>query len=103
MNTLKCFDFFSVQGRLYRRDLINVWKIMHNLSPIPLGNFFTQALHVGTRGHSIKLASNHIRLEMRRSFFSQRVNRKWNSLNDATLMYVTLECFKRRLVLDLGD
>ena len=32
LNRLKCLDLFSVQGRLLRRDLITVWKIMHDYS-----------------------------------------------------------------------
>ena len=92
-NRLKHLELLFVQGRLLRRDIITVWKIMHNQSPLPPGKFFTLAHHVGTRGHSLKLASNHIRLEVRRRFFSQRVIRKWNSLRDATVKCVTLEGF----------
>ena len=100
---LRYLDLFSVQGRLLRKDLITVWKIMHNLSPIPQGELFSLAPAVGTRGYSLKLASNHIRLEVRKRFFSQRVIRKWNSLSEATVGCKTLEGFKRSLAVDLGE
>ena len=76
---------------------------MHNLSPIPQGELFSLAPAVGTRGYSLKLASNHIRLEVRKRFFSQRVIRKWNSLREATVGCETLEGFKRRLAGDLVE
>ena len=40
----------------------------HNLSPIPPFKLFTLAPHVGTRGHSLKVANNHIQLEVRKDF-----------------------------------
>ena len=68
---LRSLDLFSVPGRLLRKDLITIWKIMHNLSPIPPGKLFSQAPAVGIRGHSLKLSSNHIRLEVRKKILRE--------------------------------
>ena len=94
---------FSCTGQTSQEGLNLSYKITHNLSPIPPGKLFSLAPAVGTREHSLKLASNHIRLQVRKTFFSQRVIRKWNSLSEATVRCETLERLKRCLVVDLVE
>ena len=66
---LKRHELFTVQGKLLVRYSITVWKIMHNVSHIPPGEFLASAPDVGTRRHLVLLAGNHIRLEVRIRFF----------------------------------
>ena len=42
---------------------------------MPPVKLFFLAPNVGTKGHSLNLVSNHIRPEVRKLFFAQKVNR----------------------------
>ena len=50
-----------------------------------------------TRGNSKKLAKRHTRLEVRSSFFSERVISTWNGLPDSVVTAPSLNSFKSRL------
>ena len=77
--------------------MIQVFKIMSGLDRIEPGLFFHQPVHAGTRGHSQKIHKKRFRLDVRGSFFSQRIVGDWNSLPENVIMSDTLNCFKSRL------
>jgi len=68
-----------------RSDLIEVFKMAKNLSPIPLNKFFELNTDNRTRGHSFKLVEHRCNCEVRRHFFSERVVNRWNMLDQATI------------------
>jgi len=85
---------------VYRRargDMIEVYKILHNLvdstdqSPLHLAD------QGATRGHSFKLQKRYCRTALRAHAFSQRVVDKWNSLPEAVVSSPTLNAFKNSL------
>ena len=49
------------------------------------------------RGHSKKLAKNQVRLNLRGSFFAERVVSTWNSLPDSVVTAPSTNAFKNRL------
>ena len=48
---LRKLNLYSVQGRLLRADIIQLWKIFHWYSTIKPDDLFTQPLRGDTRGH----------------------------------------------------
>jgi len=61
-------------------DLIEIFKMAKNLSPIPLTTFFELNTDNRTRGHSFKMVKRRCNYEVRRHFFSERVVNRWNML-----------------------
>ena len=100
---LQCLNLFSVQGRLLRYDLIQVWKIISGNSCIPIQTMFEINTYTATRGHPYKLRVKRCRTEIRQKFFSQRTVEVWNSLKSDTVTASTLDSFKRLLQADLGQ
>ena len=56
-----------------------------------------------TRGHNLKLVKEHCRKDMRKKFFSLRVNSLWNKLPSNVVSADTLNSFKSRLDALFGD
>ena len=100
---LSALDLFSVRGRLLRADLIECWKIVHDIVPFDLSRLFQYAPAVDTRGHDYKLAHVRCSLECRRCLFSVRVVSSWNSLPSAVVELSDLGAFKAALKDFLGQ
>ena len=78
---------FSLERRRLRGDLIETFKIVKGISCIPFASLFSFLPQDKTRGHGLRLAREHSRLEIRKNYFSNRVIPKWNMLpNDAVEM-----------------
>ena len=59
---------------------MQVYKIMSGIDRVDPSLLFTPADYQGTRGHSQKFQKQRSRLDLRHTFFSQRVVQDWNSL-----------------------
>jgi len=94
---LDCLKLWSLEERRVRADLIEVYKIVHGLSPIAFEDFFEFDKSERTRGHSFKLRKQQCRLDLRLHFFSERVINLWNKLDDQTAASTSLNCFKSNL------
>ncbi|XP_076441031.1 vitamin D3 hydroxylase-associated protein-like [Babylonia areolata] len=76
---LAALNLPSLEHRRLRGDMIDMYKYTHGL-------YLTSRPHIsyyqgrGTRGRSLKLDRSHCRLNIRSSFFVQRVTATWNSL-----------------------
>ena len=84
---------------IYRRargDLIQVYKYLHNLNPLP-ADMLVLAKESVTRGHSLKLRKDQFRLNVRGHFFTQRVINLWNRLKEETVTAPSLNAFKNKL------
>ena len=66
---------WSLEERRNRSDLIEVFKMAKNLSPIPLTKFFELNTDNRTRGHSLKLVKHRCNCEVRRHFSERVVSR----------------------------
>jgi len=88
---------WSLEERRNRADIIEVFKMVKQLSSVPWSRFFKRAEDSVTRGHSWKLVKESCRLDCRLHFFSQRVINRWNSLSQADIDATTVNSFKNRL------
>ena len=70
---LQKLNLYSVQGRLWRADMLLCWRIFHGESKICPEQLFTMASRVGTRGHCYKILAEHIQTETRKRSFAVRV------------------------------
>ena len=86
----------SLEHRRRRGDMIDLYKYMTGLYDTTRPVFEP---HGGreTRGNSKKLAKRCTRLEVRSSFFSERVVSTWNGLPDSVVTAPSLNSFKGRL------
>ena len=99
---LKRLSLFSIWGRLHRADLILVWKIFNNKIPT-LSNFLTLSNITQTRGHPFKLPTIRPNTEIRKRFFTHRVVQSWNNLTADVVLSPTLNLFKTKMSIELGD
>jgi len=78
---LKALKLWSLEERHNRADLIEVYKMMHGFTDIPVSTYFQIATDSCTRGHTKKLVKSHCHTDARLCFFSLRVINHWNSLS----------------------
>ena len=70
---LKNLNLWSLEDRRIRADLLEVFKIIHELSSTRFSTFFQYSTYDRTRGHALKLVKNRARLDLRQHFFSERI------------------------------
>ena len=87
----------SLEYRRERADVIQVYKILHNIDKVNKSKLFTLSDYTSTRGNSLKLFKRRSRLQIRANSFSNRVVDVWNSLSDSVVQAPSLNCFKSRL------
>jgi len=75
---LTAHNLWSLEERINRADILQVYKILKGLSTLSMRGMFTVCGNATTRGHSLKLAKNKCKLALRKFFFSERVIGRWN-------------------------
>ena len=86
----------SLEIRRLRSDLIEVYKIMHNLEGLEREDFFPLR-SAGRRGHQYTITKQYRRLNSRKYFFSQRVVDQWNRLPTTTVCAESINRFKNQI------
>ena len=95
----KILNMFSLAYRRRRGDLIQVYKLLHNVDNVKADYLF----HINdsiTRGHDLKLKKEHCffcRTNTLKFSFSQRVINDWNSLPQQTVHAANINVFKNCL------
>jgi len=77
---------WSFEESRNRADIIEVFKMVKQLSSIPCNQFFKRAEDSVTRGHSWKLVKDCCRCDCRLHFLSQRMINRWNSLSQDDML-----------------
>ena len=88
----------SLSYRRLRGDMIETYKIIHNLyDPRVSANILNKHSDPSTRGNSHKLYLIRANTELRRNYFSLRITSTWNTLPDSVILAPSLNSFKNRL------
>ena len=98
---LRQLKLLSLLYRRQRGDLIQVYKYSHN-------HYDTKTLfHIDegsrTRGHNLKNIKENCRKDVRKRFFSLRINSLWNNIPSHVVNADTLNSFKKHLDILFGD
>ena len=91
---LKKLGWTTLEKRRTRGDLIETFKILHDLENLDKHKFFTRSISTSTRGHTMKLFKEQNRLDTRKHFFSQRIVNDWNKLPQYVIDARTVLQFK---------
>jgi len=93
---LSILKLTTLETRRLRGDLIEVFKIMHNLYDVNYRNFFTLANN-NLRGHSLKLSKQSVKLDCGKYFFTNRIIDEWNLLTEDIVSCNTVNSFKNKI------
>jgi len=94
---LQKLGLWTLEERQNRVDLIEVFKMAHGFSAIPLTDMCQIDTTGRTRGQSLKLVKCRCNKDIRKYFFSHRVVSKWNMLDNDSVMAKTVNGFKTKL------
>jgi len=94
---LSKLGLWTLKDRRVRSDLVEVFKIVHGLSPIRFGTFFEIRQYDRTTGHSLKLHKSSIHTDLRQHFFTERIINIRNSLDEHIISATSVNSFKARL------
>lgn len=87
----------SLDFRRKRFDMIQVFRIVHNIDDISMTTFFTFADNSGTRGHNLKLFKPKARKSLRQNSFGNRTVSTWNNLPHELVNTTSVNAFKAGL------
>ena len=93
---LKELGLTTLETRMIRADMIEVYKIFKGLDRMDKEKFFTMS-KVNTRGHSLGLFKRRFKLDVGKYGFGNRVCDDWNALTEDVVAAETLLNFKIRL------
>ena len=98
---LKALNLPSLKYRRLRGDLIQTYKIIHNIDNINVDNFF-KFCDRSTRNNDLKLYKEFAKTNIRSNFLSYRVNDTWNSLSNSAKTAKDILNFKILIDIELS-
>ena len=87
-------DLPSLKYRRIRGDLIQLYRLVHNLDNLDAKQFFTYSNITFTRGDRFKIYMTRCITGIRKNSFMQRTTQTWNSLKFETKNAGSLDRFK---------
>ena len=92
----------SIKYRQLRGDLIQTYKIIHNIDNLQCSEFFSFNQN-NTRNSNLKLNKEFAQCNSRKNFLSLRINNVWNSLKETTKTADSMLKFKICIDRELSD
>ena len=99
---IKKLNLTTLEARRKRGDLIQTYRIFSGIDNLDPDTLFRRSNCKKTRGHSLKLAKQRPRLDIRKHFFSHRVVKPWNKLPQSAVSAEDLLSFKIELSNNMG-
>ena len=97
MDRLKYLKLPTLKYRRVRGDMILVYKLISGVYDSKIACKFNKPTNYVTRGHHFRLFKLHIRYELRKYFFGNRIVSIWNSLPDYVVDSNSISIFENRL------
>ena len=94
---LKALGLPTLEYHRERADMIQEYKILHDIDKANREKLILMAPYTTTRGHPLKLFKKRCRLNLRSNYFSQRVIDQWNGLPINIVTAPSLNAFESRL------
>ena len=89
----------SLALRSLHKDLIMIYKLIHNICNIDLSNILNPLqTNSRTRGHGIKLVATKSRTNIHMNYLNNRILNVWNNLDYETVHSQSLNCFKSHII-----
>ena len=96
-------DLPSLKYRRIRGDLIQLYRLVHNIDNLEPTNFFTYSNVTFTRGDKFKIYMSRCTTSVRHNSFIQRTLKTWNGLNFNSKNAKSLDIFKKLIDMELVD
>jgi len=87
----------TLKYRRLRGDMIEVFKITHNIYDETVSPYLPFNIKTNTRGNNYKLLNHSFHYDLHKHYFSARIVNIWNSLLNTVVNAGTVNTFKARL------
>jgi hypothetical protein len=94
---LRTLKLPTLRFRRVRGDMIEAFKIVNGIYDSSTSVRFEKSIYGSTRGNSLRLRKVHVKFDLRKFCFSNRVIDLWNCLSDDVVSAPSVNAFKGRL------